>query len=278
MENNLENAILKEMITNSAVNDKNKKLFCRNLLGRAYSRNDDGGYVSNYVKTKSRWEIEEEIKNIASITMYNAHQSLNIEALLSAAAEGVFYVRDFQDALDKTITYNVILNNKKDFSYSEIKEMTNQIIDELFNKGNINVFSSKNGTRDYVLNVAKRSSFSNGALTAAEKQNIIRNIKTSLKIDSNDEEYILNELSNRVSSNWYSKNNKENFNYSSNIENEIKRAINQLNVNNNLKNKLLNDLENGNLINLTGLVPDELLSEYQEYYNNKKDSNYSKQK
>ena len=178
MEDNLENAILKEMITNKAVNDKNKKLFCRNLLGRAYSRNDDGVYVSKYVKTKSKSEIEEEIKKLASITMYNAHQSLNIESLLNAAKEGMFYVDSLFDALDKTITYNVIRNDK-DYSYSDIKELTDQIIDEIFNKGNINVFSSKNGTRNYVLNFLKRNPSSNYFLSSEEKLALIKEVNNT---------------------------------------------------------------------------------------------------
>lgn len=273
MEDNLENAILKEMITNKAVNDKNKKLFCRNLLGRAYSRNDDGGYVSKYVKTKSKSEIEEEIKKLASITMYNAHQSLNIESLLNAAKEGMFYVDSLFDALDKTITYNVIRNDK-DYSYSDIKELTDQIIDEIFNKGNINVFSSKNGTRNYVLNFLKRNPSSNYFLSSEEKLALIKEVNNTLMIDSNDSSVILDELSNVLASNWYNKNNKVNLAHEDNIFNKIKNAINNLNVNDRLKISLLNDLHSGELSNLVGLIPDELIEEYNAYYN--KNNNYSK--
>ncbi len=275
MEDNLENAILKEMITNKAVNDKNKKLFCRNLLGRAYSRNDDGGYVSKYVKTKSKSEIEEEIKKLASITMYNAHQSLNIESLLNAAKEGMFYVDSLFDALDKTITYNVIRNDK-DYSYSDIKELTDQIIDEIFNKGNINVFSSKNGTRNYVLNFLKRNPSSNYFLSSEEKLALIKEVNNTLMINSNDSSVILDELSNVLASNWYNKNNKVNLAHEDNIFNKIKNAINNLNVNDRLKISLLNDLHSGELSNLVGLIPDELIEEYNVYYN--KNNNYSKEK
>ncbi|HIU39875.1 MAG TPA: hypothetical protein IAB68_01055 [Candidatus Aphodocola excrementigallinarum] len=275
MEDNLENAILKEMITNKAVNDKNKKLFCRNLLGRAYSRNDDGGYVSKYVKTKSKSEIEEEIKKLASITMYNAHQSLNIESLLNAAKEGMFYVDSLFDALDKTITYNVIRNDK-DYSYSDIKELTDQIIDEIFNKGNINVFSSKNGTRNYVLNFLKRNPSSNYFLSSEEKLALIKEVNNTLMINSNDSSVILDELSNVLASNWYNKNNKVNLAHEDNIFNKIKNAINNLNVNDRLKISLLNDLHSGELLNLVGLIPDELIEEYNVYYN--KNNNYSKEK
>ena len=275
MEDNLENAILKEMITNKAVNDKNKKLFCRNLLGRAYSRNDDGGYVSKYVKTKSKSEIEEEIKKLASITMYNAHQSLNIESLLSAAKEGMFYVDSLFDALDKTITYNVIRNDK-DYSYSDIKELTDQIIDEIFNKGNINVFSSKNGTRNYVLNFLKRNPSSNYFLSSEEKLALIKEVNNTLMINSNDSSVILDELSNVLASNWYNKNNKVNLAHEDNVFNKIKNAINNLNVNDRLKISLLNDLHSGELLNLVGLIPDELIEEYNVYYN--KNNNYSKEK
>lgn len=275
MEDNLENAILKEMITNEAVNDKNKKLFCRNLLGRAYSRNDDGGYVSKYVKTKSKSEIEEEIKKLASITMYNAHQSLNIESLLNAAKEGMFYVDSLFDALDKTITYNVIRNDK-DYSYSDIKELTDQIIDEIFNKGNINVFSSKNGTRNYVLNFLKRNPSSNYFLSSEEKLALIKEVNNTLMINSNDSSVILDELSNVLASNWYNKNNKVNLAHEDNIFNKIKNAINNLNVNDRLKISLLNDLHSGELSNLVGLIPDELIEEYNAYYN--KNNNYSKEK
>ena len=275
MEDNLENAILKEMITNKAVNDKNKKLFCRNLLGRAYSRNDDGGYVSKYVKTKSKSEIEEEIKKLASITMYNAHQSLNIESLLNAAKEGMYYVDSLFDALDKTITYNVIRNDK-DYSYSDIKELTDQIIDEIFNKGNINVFSSKNGTRNYVLNFLKRNPSSNYFLSSEEKLALIKEVNNTLMINSNDSSVILDELSNVLASNWYNKNNKVNLAHEDNIFNKIKNAINNLNVNDRLKISLLNDLHSGELLNLVGLIPDELIEEYNVYYN--KNNNYSKEK
>lgn len=275
MEDNLENAILKEMITNKAVNDKNKKLFCRNLLGRAYSRNDDGGYVSKYVKTKSKSEIEEEIKKLASITMYNAHQSLNIESLLNAAKEGMFYVDSLFDALDKTITYNVIRNDK-DYSYSDIKELTDQIIDEIFNKGNINVFSSKNGTRNYVLNFLKRNPSSNYFLSSEEKLALIKEVNNTLMINSNDSSVILDELSNALASNWYNKNNKVNLAHEDNVFNKIKNAINNLNVNDRLKISLLNDLHSGELSNLVGLIPDELIEEYNAYYN--KNNNYSKEK
>ena len=275
MEDNLENAILKEMITNKAVNDKNKKLFCRNLLGRAYSRNDDGGYVSKYVKTKSKSEIEEEIKKLASITMYNAHQSLNIESLLNAAKEGMFYVDSLFDALDKTITYNVIRNDK-DYSYSDIKELTDQIIDEIFNKGNINVFSSKNGTRNYVLNFLKRNPSSNYFLSSEEKLALIKEVNNTLMINSNDSSVILDELSNVLASNWYNKNNKVNLAHEDNIFDKIKNAINNLNVNDRLKISLLNDLHSGELLNLVGLIPDELIEEYNVYYN--KNNNYSKEK
>ena len=95
-------------------------------------------------------------------------------------------------------------------------------------------------------------------------------------INSNDSSVILDELSNVLASNWYNKNNKVNLAHEDNIFNKIKNAINNLNVNDRLKISLLNDLHSGELLNLVGLIPDELIEEYNVYYN--KNNNYSKEK
>ncbi len=246
MRDNLYNAILKELIEINDNDFNDIKKNCKKLIEIAYLKTDNNNYVSSYTLSNSKEKVEEEIISMAQSVMYNAHQILDNNVLFNAATEGFFRVRDIFDAIEKTINYYVVKEPYKYQTYDDVVNLTNQILQRVLISDDVNVFSKKNGTRDYVL-----------GLGITEFKNEVNKIG-------------IDNLKNKVLKDYYDKNL---VNESNDISDEIKRKIESLNVNENFKNYLLSAFENDNLDVLNGVLPDDLLEKYQNYSNK---SNYSK--
>lgn len=147
---NLENAILKDVVMN---NPKNSFDYVKSLIEKAYHNTFgpyEAGFVNEYAKNPSS-NIEDEVINLARKENINAHQLLRDDDLIIEAAKAWFVIDDFSFAMQRTISYYVIKYPSKFSDSKSIEDLTGKILEALFLNNNKTVFSSKNGTRNYVL-------------------------------------------------------------------------------------------------------------------------------
>lgn len=242
MATNLCEAVMADLANFTLKNENELQIYCRYLFEVAYFKKDVDLETARYAKQKSN--IIEEIQSLT----YNGDKYLNYDQLIDSVVNSFFLEHkdkmqlitntemSFSGAIKKMISYY-----QKDCDLSSIDEvikLVDLILDNYFYKNNINVFSSKNGTREYIK--SKNRDF------------LVCEMKNSLNTDINDFDSIKHLFLKKVAYSWYNEN----------IKSVIESNITKLNLNNSQKQWLLDEFTKGNIASLERFIDNDLLNRF----------------
>lgn len=246
------------------------KGYTRWLLGEAYIGKDGDTNTHMYVKQKGISSINKEIRSV----VYHGDITLNYDSLLNSVADLVVdeylkqknqnnEVQSFNEVMQRTLSYYKEKFNTQD--KNEVAKFAKIILSDYFDNKHVYVFSSKNGTRDYVMKKGP--------------EQILNEMAEELKMISSVPGAIMSDYANKVANDWISKKNNMN-GYDENginsITDMIVSAINKANLNDRQKEYLINEFQNGNVDALERYIPQELIDEYKKLSSPLNDDNYSK--
>lgn len=245
--------------------EKNKRVYLRWLLGEVYLRNEGlkNTHTQNYIaKQKSKgMDPRTELLNLYAFSSRHLRYEDILEKLtgiiLSDYENEKKEVSSFNEVMEKTISYYETRFDK--YNKDEIRQYAKAILKNYLIDSNIKVFSSKNGTREYVSN--------------HNRKDIIHEIMDTLKGENIND--LIRSYSTKISDNWFSKNVINNEESINEIRDRIITEIENANLNNKQKDYLLNELEIENIDSLDRYVPSYLIEDYKEILSasNKKTKN-----
>lgn len=283
MPKSLMEAISMDLNKLTNVSMEGKKSYLRYLLGVASLTKEGDTYTHEYAKRMGKEFINSEIRSY----LYRGENILSYSQVMDAATERFFatYVQNtqnfqntssmqnkqklnsFEEVMEKTITY---YSNKFDTSNLDaVTKVAKMILLDYFAKQNIKVFSSKNGTREYV--IGKRTiDLYNEVVSALQRQN---------NVACDNEEAVINLYASMVAKSWIEKKlDKQPQNRTNSIEDlqaEIHKRVNGINVNEAQKKWLLDEFYSGNIDALERYIPQQLIDNYKNLINNMGNNNYS---
>lgn len=253
------------------------RIYLRYLISQAYMGASGETNTHKYIKDQimNGKDYKKELKKL----VFMDENILNLEQLFNEITESVLSdymkknnVASLDDAVLKMLDYYENSFDKNNIDNTIF--VSKQILNNYFAKGLINVFSSKNGTRDYIRNTSKSDLINQMKVKTKLSSSLNDNMNLDVLINSyanfigtqyynNQRRYDLNELSNEKSS---INGSDELSNIMEAIENEIEKAS----INDRLKEHLKEELQNGNVDMLDRFVNPDLLRKYERLLNSDK--------
>lgn len=268
MPNNLKDALIMDLDSYPLRGKDELKMYLRWLIGEACIGKDGDTNAHKYTKKYGIKKANDDIRSL----IYKGENILDFNMLANKATDAILnnylksknknnnnnnsnnsnkIIMTFDDVMIKTLTYY-----KDRYNYFDKKQtfdMAKVILNDYFINKHVKVFSSKNGTRDYVLNVGE--------------DKIKTEISNKIGFSFNDIKSLINNYSIYIVNIYMSKNNIEN------ISDKIIYALNKASLNDKQKEYLISEFNSGNISVLKGYVPNDLIIEYIKYNNT---SNFSK--
>ncbi len=274
MSNGLYNAIKMDLDAYPLKEEAELKGYVRFLIAKAYYKYIGDTKTQLYAATTSSHKVKEEVIELAKARYYKADLLLSDDDLLEYASDEVVNryneerklsekdnvktISSFNEVMQKALSYYQEKQEYKEHyqNLDTVTKFAEIILYNYFYANHEFVFSSKNGTRSYVI---KRT-----------PEQILKEMEDELKMTSNPPDATIGVYAKKIANSWMSNQNNKDHQDKNDLNNVINMIISEINnarLNDRQKDYLRNEFQNGNVDALERYVPQELIDEYKRLYN-----------